>query len=284
MSASESDAQSQTAPLALGCSTICFKSQPLQQALESVRSSGFFSADLGALQGLCEHIPPRGTAEELSIAADIVRRSGIEPVSLNADPGAFNRDPLDDIVSRVARLAAFCREAGVPAIVLPCGGPERDDISIDSQIHAVAVGLAASADAAEGFGIRIFIEAPHHFRLVNTLERTRTLLAQLDDRIGLVYDVSHIRAAGEDPAARFAEFAPHVEHVHLRDAVDGDIRRAMGAGDIDFAAVFAATVAAGYTGTYALELETHNSPFDSKEAEVADALGRVGTLVPELVR
>lgn len=282
MSSDHQTTRTDSAPAALGCSTICFRDQSLPDALASVRAAGFSSADLGALQGLCEHIPPLGSTAELQSAAAVVKRSGVTPTSLNADCGSFTHDRTQDVLARVERLCGFCSDAGVEMLILPCGGPERDDISVADQIITAAAGLAAAADLAAAAGVRLVVEAPHHFRLVNTLDRTRSLLAQLDERVGLVYDVSHVRAAGNAPAQAFDEFAARVAHIHLRDAVDGDIRRCIGAGDIDFPAVFAATTDAGYSRTYCLELETHDSPFASKADEVSDALRRLGPYVPAL--
>lgn len=269
-----------TVPPALSCSTICFRDRPLDDALDALLAAGFTSGDLGALQGLCEHVPPFGSAEDLRAVSAVVKRSGFTPTSVNADCGSFTDDPFDTVLAAVARLSDFCADTEVPMLLLPCGGPERHDMPVDAQISLLARGLAAAADVTDAAGIQLVVEAPHHFRLVNTLARTRELLAQLDPRIRLVYDVSHVRAAGNDAANHFAEFADRVAHLHLRDAIDGDIRRCIGAGEIDFPAVFTAAAAAGYSGSYCLELETHDSPFPSKDAEVADALTRLGPHVP----
>lgn len=232
--------------------------------------------DLGALRGLCEHVPLFGTNEELRDAARVVKESELRVLSVNADPGSFNEDiaPLR-ILDRIETLSVFCAEVESPMLLLPCGAAERDDMPYDKQLELLAAGLNAAAVSAARYGVQVVVEAPHHFRLINTLERTRDLLQLLDPSIPLVYDVSHIRAAGEEPAAAFGEFAARVGHVHLRDAETGDIRKVLGSGDIDFAAFYDVSRQAGYSGEYVLELETHESPFATKEEEVSDALTRL---------
>ncbi|GAB14794.1 putative 2-keto-myo-inositol dehydratase [Arthrobacter globiformis NBRC 12137] len=263
-------------PASLACSTICFRNEELPQALRQIRQQGFDAIDLGALQGLCEHVPLFGSAEDMKNAGRIVHESGLEVLSVNADPGSFNDDvPSLEILDRIEALTVFCAEVRAPLLLLPCGSRERDDVPYRQQLEAVASGINAAAATSARYGVQVAVEAPHHYRLVNTLERVRDLIPLLDPAVGLVYDVSHIRAAGEDPAAAYAEFASRVVHIHLRDAETGDIRKVLGSGDVDFAEFHEASQRAGYSGRYVLELETHDSPFATKKDEVADALQRL---------
>lgn len=265
-----------TGTRALACSTICFREYTLAEALGLIRKQGFDAIDLGALQGLCEHVPLFGTPEDLKDACRTVNESGLQVLSVNADPGSFNEDiPALEILDRIEALTVFCAEVRSPRLLLPCGAPEREEIPYRQQLEAVASGINAAAATATRYGVQIVVEAPHHYRLVNTLARVRDLLALLDPSVGVVYDVSHIRAAGEDPAAAYAEFASRVVHVHLRDAEPGDIRKVLGSGDVDFESFRIAAEQAGYSGRFVLELETHDSPFASKEEEVSDALHRL---------
>jgi len=269
------DSRSKGSP-ALACSTICFRNEDLQGALERTRQQGFGAIDLGALNGLCEHVPLFGTTEDLREASRLVVASGLDVLSVNADPGSFNdgSSPLE-ILDRIESLAVFCAETSSPLLLLPCGAPERDDVPYRAQLESVASGINAATASAARYGVRVAVEAPHYYRLVNTLDRVRDLIPLLDPEVGLVYDVSHVRAAGEEPASAYEEFAPRVVHVHLRDAEPGNIRKVLGSGDVDFGAFYASSQAAGYAGSYVLELETHDSPFTTKEEEVADALLRL---------
>lgn len=275
----ESD-EALTPPLPqLACSTITLRNYDLETALHKAMELGFDTVDLGALAGLCEHVPPAGTREELRRVGSIVQSSGLAVTSVNADPGSFNDPATADtraVLDRVRRLLEFCAENTVPRLVLTCGETEQRTRSADDQIAAVARGLNQAALAAEEFDVELVVEAPHFFRLTNTMNRSRRLLEQLSPAVGQAWDVSHVRAAGEEPAALFAEFAPKVSLIHLRDAVAGDIRRHMGGGDINFAAVFQAAAAVGFTGPFVLELETHNSPYESKEEELEAALTYLG--------
>jgi sugar phosphate isomerase/epimerase len=98
------------------------------------------------------------------------------------------------------------------------------------------------------------------------------LLDALDPTIELAFDVSHIEAADESVTGAWGLLAPRVGIVHFRDAVTGDIRRVIGAGRVDFAAVLTAMDTTGYAGDIVLELETRNSPFATTKQEVAAAI------------
>lgn len=260
----------------LSCSTVCFRDRTLAAALATIDAMGFGSADLSALAGLCEHIPPKAEPELLEEASRALRASRLEFVSINADTGSFNgaEDP-QVVLSRVEALSRFAREHGIPRLVLTCGEPEQPDAPVIEQIAAVAHGLNRAADLTARHGVQLCVEAPHYFRLVNTRDRVAQLVAMLDPRVQLIYDTSHVRAAGQEPAHAFTSYADRIALVHLRDAIDGDIRKVIGAGDIDFEGFIATAMDRQYDGRHVLELETHASPFATKDEEVADALMRL---------
>lgn len=280
-SASSDDLATRTLPSGLACSTVCFRDRSLSAALASIEDLGFAAVDLAALAGLCEHIDPSGDPDRLAEASAALKASSLRPISINADPGSFNGKTLHEVVlARVDALSAFAADHEIPLIVLTCGEPERSEVDPGEQIRRVAEGVQDAHHVAAQYGVEIAVEAPHYFRLVNTLERAALLREQLDPNIAFVFDSSHVRAAGNDPARDFAApfYAASTRLMHLRDAIPGDIRRVIGAGDIDFSALLLAAEAHGYAGDVVLELETHESPFATKDEEVQDAIVRLAPL------
>jgi len=256
----------------LGVSTVCFRHLELAPALERIAELGAGAVDLVALRGLCEHISPDGEPEQLRRAAAAVRASGLKPLALNADPQSFDEQDSSVVLSRTARLAEFCATVGAPLLILPGGAFEASSQStgagdIRARLAQVIEGSLEAATVAQRCGVRVAVEAPHYLRLAATLDLADRLGAQLP----LVFDTSHVAAGGVDPAEAFSPRAHQIAHVQLRDAVAGDIRRAIGHGGIDFARFFDAAESSGYQGPYVLELETRNSPFASKDAEVTAA-------------
>lgn len=257
------------------CSTITLRHLPLPEALAQITEHGFSAIDLGALPGVCNHVPFVLDEEAVALVAGQVHASGLAVRSINADIGDLNV-PIDEAAQQArnrhtALLLELAASIGAAAIVLPNGAQSAEPVtSLAADLELVAAQLARVADAAEARGIELWVEAPHFHRLVRDLDRTAELLPRLDPRIGVVLDVSHIVASGGTPREFLASHAARTRHVHLRDAEPGYINHSIGRGQVDFADAVAALSAAGYTGALSLELETRDTE-DADRARVARA-------------
>ncbi|WP_418606460.1 hypothetical protein [Georgenia sp. SUBG003] len=74
------------------CSSITFRRLPLAEALGTIRSLGFGEIDLGALPGVCDHVPYELTDDAVREVATTIRESGLGVRSINADVGDLNED------------------------------------------------------------------------------------------------------------------------------------------------------------------------------------------------
>ena len=92
-------------------------------------------------------------------------------------------------------------------------------------------------------------------------------------------DFSHITASGSNPRDYVDRFAEQIAHVHLRDAVPGNIHLSIGNGSADFAGGLQALAESGYTGHFALELETR----DISNDERPEAAARAGAFITPLI-
>jgi sugar phosphate isomerase/epimerase len=256
-----------------GCSTISFRHLPLAAALAVISECGFGEIDLGALPGVCDHVPYDLTDDAVREVAAEVRASGLRVRSVNGDIGDLNRPAdqgeRDTPLRRLLDLTAAC---GARALVLPCGAQSREPVrSLGEDLDLVAAQLHRAAEAAAQHGVEIWVEAPHHYRLCWNVELAAQLADRLDPAVGLVLDTSHIVASGDDPAAYATRFAGRVAHVHLRDATAGHINHSIGNGVADFPATFAALRATGYQGHCSLELETRDVTDDERPAAAVKA-------------
>lgn len=244
------------------CSTITFRRLPLSQALSTIRELGFTAIDLGALPGVCDHVPADLDDSAIEAVAQEVLASGLDVRSINADIGDLNA-PVDEATlaardAHTRRLVALARRVASPAIVLPCGAQSHEPLgALDADLDRVATALRRAAGIAEEQGVEIWVEVQHSLRLAWSMERAVALAERLTGSgVGLVLDFSHVVAAGDDPLDWIAALGDRVSHVHIRDAVKGDIHRTPGNGDADFESGLAALRAQGYRGAYSLELET----------------------------
>jgi len=116
--------------------------------------------------------------------------------------------------------------------------------------------------------------------------RLRTLVDlagawHVDDHVGL-WSPGHRTAtelsraiatvARTHAAAEFVgRFGDHIAHVHIRDAVPGNINLSVGNGQVDFARGLKALAAAGYDGHFTLELQTREITNRQRPAATARA-------------
>jgi sugar phosphate isomerase/epimerase len=84
---------------------------------------------------------------------------------------------------------------------------------------------------------------------------------------GLLCDVWPVGASRVDPVTGARARVDRIERVHLRDAVAGDLNVGIGRGDVDFDGTIGVLEAGGFTGTYVLELETHDVAEENREAD-----------------
>ena len=251
------------------CSTITLRHLPLEDALDTIASLGFTEIDLGALPGVCNHVPYELTADAVREVAEVVNRSGLSVRSVNADVGDLNRpfDAAEAAARRehVQRLIELCQAVGSTGLVLPNGAQQHEPIvSLDDDLALVADQLNSIQRECAAAGLELWVEAPHFFRLCYNLERADALARLLNSDIGLICDVSHIVASGSTPRQFVDDFPDRIRHVHLRDAEAGYIHHSIGNGDVDFADTAAALAEIGYTGKFSLELETRDIENDER--------------------
>ena len=269
----------------LGCSSISFRHLRLEQALGWIRELRFAEIDLGALPGVCDHVPERLTPAAVKSVAAAVRQSRLKVRSVNGDVGDLNR-PLD-AGDRAARerhlemLLSLASTVGARALVLPCGALDHQPVhTVDTDLDRVAVELRRAADRAARHGVRIWTESLHHHRLCHDIDRAQRLFDRLHDSdVDIVMDFSHIVASGGSPEEFVDRFGPRIAHVHIRDAVPGNINISVGRGAVDFALGFKALAKAGYSGHFSLELETRDITDDERPLATADAADYISTLI-----
>jgi sugar phosphate isomerase/epimerase len=269
----------------VGCSTITFRHRSLTEALNLIRDLRFAEIDLGALPGVCDHVPAELDGAAIEHVVERVAASGLAVRSVNADVGDLNL-PLDPGAQgardrHILALIELAAKLGSRAVVLPCGRQSHAAIvDEDSDLDLVAAQLHRAADLVCQAGLELWVEALHSFRFCYNIRRAAALVERLDPaRVGVVYDVSHVVAVAEAPREYLAALGGRVAHVHLRDAVPGDIHRSIGKGDVDFDDLTRAFAETKFRGHYALELETS----DVAEHERPAATARAATYISELL-
>ncbi len=224
----------------LGCSTISFRHQPLPEALATIAGLGFCEIDLGALPGVCDHVP---YVLDMSAVEDVARTviaSGLQVRSINGDIGDLNvplaDEPRAGRQGHLDMLVALAVATDARALVLPCGAADHTPVeTLEADVTRVADELASAADVAASRGVRAVdrIAAPTSAVLEPRACAAAHRSAARTD-VGIVMDFSHVVASGGDPVEFVDRFGSRIEHVHIRDAEPGNINLSVGRGTVDF--------------------------------------------------
>jgi sugar phosphate isomerase/epimerase len=264
----------------LGCSSISFRHQDLSTALRTISGLGFEEIDLGALPGVCDHVPYDLDADAVTAVTAEVSASGLRVRSVNGDIGDLNA-VLDAGNLHLDALLTLTANTGAKALVLPCGALGHEPVrSIEEDLDEIAAQLIRAGQRAAEFGVELWTESLHFLRFCWNLERAELLARRLaGSGVGIVMDFSHIVAAGEDPLEYIERHQGRIAHVHLRDAVPGNINLSIGNGHADFAAGLRSLAAHGYAGHFSLELETRDITHGERPAAAAKAASFITDLI-----
>ena len=242
------------------CSSICFRFRTLTEALALIAEMGFSHIDLGALPGVCEHIPLDFDEKFASDLEGQLDKKKLSVVSINLDPGPLN-DPnlsdtaLNELFARFVSLASRLRAA----IVIPNGAQSAlPFVDHATDLHRSAARISSLVNQGAAASVDVWVEAPHFYRFINSISLTAELVAELPREVGLVLDLSHVTAGQESTLDYVKHFSNKIKHVHLRDAVPGNINLSLGNGSVQFAETIAALESTSYSGFYSLELESHD--------------------------
>jgi sugar phosphate isomerase/epimerase len=195
----------------LGCSPISFRAWTLPGALADLSGQGFGEIDLGALPGVCDHVPTPLPPELVDVLADQMLASGLAVRLINADVAGMN-DPGRDAAEmqrRLRTLVDLAGAVGTSTIMLACG---RQGTELRTELS----------------------------RAIATVARTLTAAAEFVGRFG-----------------------DHIAHVHIRDAVPGNINLSVGNGQVDFARGLKALADARYASRFPSNGRPATSPTTS---------------------
>lgn len=150
----------------LGCSTLAFSRNPLEEALEAIAEMGFRHVDLGAVEGWAHVNPSELVTRALEIGSDV--RGLLERFSLTAiaaNSGLGNVEPTER-QRRFRGLLTLAREIGAPVITLPARG-ESMEAAIKE--YTLLAGMARDA------GVQLTVET-HRGQLTEFPRQARELV------------------------------------------------------------------------------------------------------------
>lgn len=245
--------------LQLCCSTICYRHFPVEAALRAIRELGFHRVDIAALGDFCPHlrfdIPDTSTENRVE---NLIDELELQVVGITTHIGELNRIECDHnrAVQLGKEVLRFASRTGSRGVNVNCGQfRDRAQFPLHEDINRMVAPLRTLASEAEELGIQVWIEAPHRWNLIRTLEEAIMLLKAIDhSNAFLVLDTNHIHCGGTNLSAAVSLIgADKIGIVHLRDFGGGENAYPLGTGEIDYPHLITTLDAAPWHGDLSFE-------------------------------
>lgn len=256
----------------LGASTLGFRHDPLDVALNEISAQGFRKVDVVMIPSYCPHFDPmRATPAEKSELQARLEELGLRTAALNVGEGLLGIPGWRDAAMAFSRASLeYARQLGAYAITMQSGVEPKPGEWLEVA-KSVAKDVRALGDFAAGLGLDVTLEL-HKSMLMANGQEALDLMELIDHpNVGVALDPSHITYAGEKSDEVALKLGEHVRHVHLRDGVGKNILVVPGDGTVDFAALARALEVIGYRRVAIIELEYEHAHADQVRGDLARA-------------
>jgi len=231
-----------------------------KDAVRKIRAHGYEMVELNAetLPWGDAHIGLFTPREEIEALADMGPYSAL--CIHHRDFGSSDPDRCEAAAAWTVAMMDRATELGI-ALVHVIPGEK-------TSIEALHASLAWAVEKAQARGLTLALE-PIVGRQIGT---TKGALAAIAAAPGLKinFDPSHLHPMGDDVCEAARLLAPHIVHVHLKDATGTPETFRfvpIGTGEIDLAAMLRTLLEAGYDGPVSIEHESHYFAGDQRSIE-----------------
>ncbi len=228
-----------------------FPGRPLGEALDGAAAAGFHTVEL---------LNPYSLETDELVAALDRRDLTVDLFNLPmgdfaAGDRGFAGDPrrraeFRDGVEAAARIADRLGARKVNALA----GRRIEGESESAQYDCLVEQLAFAADRLAEHGVRLMTEMLNPVEtpgfLLSSLDRTRSILSQLEGRVAFQLDVYHLQRTHGELIPTIRETATWTGHYQIADAPG---RNEPGSGEINYANVLEVIAATGYEGLVGCE-------------------------------
>jgi sugar phosphate isomerase/epimerase len=258
----------------------------LYEALPRMARLGFDRAEICSLGSYCFHFHHGSpTPPELK---DMFDDHGFTPVGLNYSEGmphAWDPDHIDLFAKRWEKKLVHLGEVGIPMMCMLFGiRNDREDAEVQL-VNAVRF-FDRVATFAERLGVRMLLEVPHLYNILNRPDQVLRVLDRLESsNIGVLVDSSHWGIIGYDIDEFFGALGDRLWHIHLRDSAGPDtadrmqdLEKTPGSGTVDFKKLAEALDNVNYSGDVTMELEYRDVTLDAIDQEYRKGLAYLKTV------
>jgi sugar phosphate isomerase/epimerase len=220
----------------VAASTICFSDANLPDACQFLMDLEYDSVELW----LSESSPQIGPAE-VAADPDAFVQQFHEITRLTPVAFRLAEDVAPETFAGISKAAKLLQVTQITVPSSPLGTPFNEEIDR----------LKALVEVASRDGIRVSIKTEGGHLTADP--DTAVELCGSVRGLGLTLDPSHY-LSGPNPVTSFERFAPHVNHVHLRDSTATELQVQVGLGEIDYSKLITQLEKVGYHRALSVEL------------------------------
>ncbi|MHB9131734.1 MAG: sugar phosphate isomerase/epimerase family protein [Armatimonadota bacterium] len=244
----------------LAASSVTFRDEPLEKALDRLQMLGFTRIDLTAIRHYSDHFDPLLVdvgEEECFRVRDIITAHGMTAVSVvtyPANPLAIDING-DDWASGIDAYVRLGQVLGSTVLILPPGSPAPHVDRWRGTAERVLPWLRDGVRRISNAHMRPSIALQSN-SLLRTSRQGIDLLKILGmPQAGLAIDPAHLSAMGEDPVQAIRRMGAAINFVVLRDAAGRNFNLPPGRGKLDYPGILTALDEIAYAGPLVLAID-----------------------------
>ncbi len=250
----------------------------LEETAQNVKEAGFDAIEL--ILTADGELGIDRSAEELREAADLVRRAGVEPVSVcpalgEKRPSMTVADPEEraEAVEGWKRIIDAVAAMGIDT-VLVVPGAVTEEVAYDEAYYRAQECLRKLAPYADAKGVNLAVEYVWNKMLLSPMEMRRFLDEIGHPRVGFYFDTGNMVIFGyPEQWARIV--GPHIMKVHVKDFRRSDQSwPGLLEGDVNFEAVMRELRRIGYDDALISEVSPSAQPLEQQ----AEAIRKIMAL------
>ncbi len=135
-------------------------------------------------------------------------------------------------------------------------------------IARVVSGISAVCDYAAATSVTVLLEVHGDYNKIETLKPVTDALFD-HSNFGLIWDIAHTKAYGNEWPAFYHAFKPYIRHIHIKDHVIAEGKLVLpGEGDLPILPIVRTLLEDGFDGYFSLEWEKKWHP-ELPEIDVA---------------
>lgn len=233
----------------VACSSLCFGSSPLTEALQTIGDMNFQKVDL-AIHEQGNHLKPSEVLKNVNKVATQLRKSNVGYVAFHAEIDAPSLEQYAETLKAICRLG---RLLAVPLVNIPAA-PLGSDMNEEVKRLTQFVKIASS----EGLILTVETDSTK----ITANPQTALELCQRVPKLALTLDPSHYHV-GPYAGKNYDALYPYIAHVRLRDSSAPDqLQVPVGQGEIEYGKIINLLARQNYSRALSVDIrEVHNEAY-----------------------